>query len=46
LENIKFPNSFSLTENYGWQTIFFVNVLPTIVMVSALYLSWKSNQCS
>jgi len=25
-----------LTENYGWQTIFFVNVLPTIVMVGAL----------
>jgi DHA2 family multidrug resistance protein len=29
----------SLTENYGWQTIFFVNVLPTIVMVTALYLT-------
>ena len=28
-----------LTENYGWQTIFFVNVLPTVVMVSALYLT-------
>jgi MFS transporter, DHA2 family, multidrug resistance protein len=28
-----------LTENYGWQTIFFVNVLPTIAMVSALYLT-------
>jgi MFS transporter, DHA2 family, multidrug resistance protein len=28
-----------LTENYGWQTIFFVNVAPTIVMVSALYLT-------
>jgi MFS transporter, DHA2 family, multidrug resistance protein len=28
-----------LTENYGWQTIFFVNVVPTIVMVSALYLT-------
>jgi MFS transporter, DHA2 family, multidrug resistance protein len=28
-----------LTENYGWQTIFFVNVLPTIVMVGALYLT-------
>jgi DHA2 family multidrug resistance protein len=28
-----------LTENYGWRTIFFVNVLPTIVMVSALYLT-------
>ncbi len=23
-----------LTENYGWQTIFFVNVLPTVVMVT------------
>jgi len=28
-----------LTENYGWQTIFFVNVIPTIVMVSALYFT-------
>jgi MFS transporter, DHA2 family, multidrug resistance protein len=28
-----------LTENYGWQTIFFVNVLPTIVMLTALYLT-------
>src|SRR6202047_5235931 len=28
-----------LTENYGWQTIFFVHVLPTIVMVTALYLT-------
>src|SRR5258705_11078361 len=28
-----------LTENYGWQTIFFVNVLPTIVMGTALYLT-------
>src|ERR1700748_902102 len=28
-----------LTENYGWRTIFFVNVLPTAVMVSALYLT-------
>jgi DHA2 family multidrug resistance protein len=28
-----------LTENYGWQTIFFVNVIPTIVMVAALYLT-------
>ena len=28
-----------LTENYGWRTIFFVNVLPTVVMVSALYLT-------
>ena len=28
-----------LTENYGWQTIFFVNVLPTVVMVRALYLT-------
>ncbi|WP_407160700.1 DHA2 family efflux MFS transporter permease subunit [Bradyrhizobium sp. STM 3557] len=26
-----------LTETYGWRTIFFVNVLPTAVMVSALY---------
>jgi DHA2 family multidrug resistance protein len=28
-----------LTENYGWQTIFFVNVLPTMVMVTALFLT-------
>jgi DHA2 family multidrug resistance protein len=28
-----------LTENYGWRTIFFVNVIPTMVMVSALYLT-------
>src|SRR3954453_11067630 len=28
-----------LTENYGWRTIFFVNVPPTVVMVSALYLT-------
>jgi DHA2 family multidrug resistance protein len=25
-----------LTENYGWQTIFFVNTLPSIIMVIAL----------
>ena len=28
-----------LTENYGWQTIFFVNTLPSIVMIAALYLT-------
>jgi DHA2 family multidrug resistance protein len=28
-----------LTENYGWQTIFFVNVIPTVIMVGALYLT-------
>src|SRR6201986_3984521 len=28
-----------LTENYGWRTIFCVNVIPTAVMVSALYLT-------
>src|SRR5246127_3806718 len=28
-----------LTENYGWQTIFFVNVIPTIVMVTILYFT-------
>src|SRR6201996_783509 len=27
-----------LTENYGWRTIFFFNVVPTIVTVRALYL--------
>src|SRR5690349_20526519 len=28
-----------LTENYGWQTIFFVNVIPSIVMVTILYFT-------
>lgn len=28
-----------LTENYGWQTIFFVNVIPTVVMVTTLYFT-------
>jgi MFS transporter, DHA2 family, multidrug resistance protein len=28
-----------LTENYGWQTIFFVNTIPSIVMMAALYLT-------
>ena len=28
-----------LTENYGWQTIFFVNVIPTAVMVVTLYFT-------
>jgi MFS transporter, DHA2 family, multidrug resistance protein len=28
-----------LTENYGWQSIFFVNVLPGIAMVTALYFT-------
>jgi MFS transporter, DHA2 family, multidrug resistance protein len=28
-----------LTENFGWQTIFFVNVVPTAVMVTALYFT-------
>ncbi|SFH80827.1 MDR family MFS transporter [Bradyrhizobium sp. Gha] len=28
-----------LTENYGWQTIFFVNVLPTAIMVAILFLT-------
>jgi DHA2 family multidrug resistance protein len=28
-----------LTENYGWQTIFFVNIVPTIIMVTALYFT-------
>jgi DHA2 family multidrug resistance protein len=28
-----------LTENYGWQTIFFVNVIPTVVMVTILYFT-------
>jgi DHA2 family multidrug resistance protein len=28
-----------LTENYGWQTIFFINTVPSIVMVVALALT-------
>src|SRR5260221_2353722 len=28
-----------LTENYGWQTIFFVNVVPSAVMVTTLYFT-------
>ncbi len=28
-----------LTENYGWQTIFFVNVVPTAVMVVLLFFT-------
>src|SRR6185437_13525055 len=28
-----------LTENYGWQTILYVNVVPTIVMVATLYFT-------
>ena len=28
-----------LTENYGWQTIFFVNTVPSVVMVIALWFT-------
>jgi MFS transporter, DHA2 family, multidrug resistance protein len=28
-----------LTENYGWQTIFFINTVPSVVMVVALALT-------
>ncbi|MGY8681674.1 DHA2 family efflux MFS transporter permease subunit [Bradyrhizobium sp. UFLA05-153] len=28
-----------LTENYGWQTIFFVNVVPTAIMVTTLFFA-------
>lgn len=28
-----------LTENYGWQTIFFVNTPPSLIMVAALYFT-------
>jgi DHA2 family multidrug resistance protein len=28
-----------LTENYGWQTIFYVNVVPTAVMVTILFFT-------
>ncbi len=33
-----------LTENYGWRTIFFVNVAPTAVMVTALYLTLEKQK--
>ncbi|MGY3122991.1 MFS family permease [Bradyrhizobium sp. S3.14.4] len=33
-----------LTENYGWRTIFFVNVIPTAVMVAALYLTLEKQK--
>jgi DHA2 family multidrug resistance protein len=32
-----------LTENYGWQTIFFVNTPPTILMVIALALTLEAS---
>ena len=36
-----------LTENYGWQTIFFVNTPPSIVMLVALCSSrWRRSRCS
>jgi DHA2 family multidrug resistance protein len=28
-----------LTENYGWQTIFFINTIPSIVMIAALWFT-------
>src|SRR2546425_11548948 len=28
-----------LTENYGWRTLFYVNGIPTLVMVGGLYLT-------
>ena len=28
-----------LTENYGWQTIFFINTVPSIVMIAALWFT-------
>ncbi|RFB79137.1 DHA2 family efflux MFS transporter permease subunit [Methylovirgula sp. 4M-Z18] len=28
-----------MTENYGWQTIFFINTVPSIAMVTALWLT-------
>ena len=28
-----------LTENYGWQTIFFINTIPSIIMAIALALT-------
>ncbi len=31
-----------LTENYGWQTIFYVNAVPSLVMIAALFLTLES----
>jgi len=31
-----------LTENYGWQTIFFINTAPSLVMIVALWLTLES----
>jgi DHA2 family multidrug resistance protein len=31
-----------LTENYGWQTIFYVNVLPSAIMVGMLFFALPS----
>jgi len=31
-----------LTENYGWQTIFFVNTPPSLLMIIALFLTLES----
>src|SRR5260370_21621104 len=28
-----------LTENYGWQTIFFINTVPSLIMIVALWLT-------
>jgi MFS transporter, DHA2 family, multidrug resistance protein len=28
-----------LTENYGWQTIFFINTVPSIIMIAALWFT-------
>ncbi len=32
-----------LTENYGWQTVFFINVAPSAVMVAALFLTLEKS---
>ena len=31
-----------LTENYGWQTIFYVNALPSLTMIVALFMTLES----
>jgi DHA2 family multidrug resistance protein len=31
-----------LTENYGWQTIFFINTVPSLIMIVALWLTLES----
>jgi DHA2 family multidrug resistance protein len=35
-----------LTENYGWQTIFFINTVPSLIMIVALSMTLERGRCS